>query len=662
VTRVIGDPNGLVDSAADWEAQLEVGDRWLHRGTYLCGLVTYEGSEDRTIRALPGHKVTIIQTDIDGVFSLRGGWDELGAISSIASGNVDGNDDGTTQTYVSLLTMSGATSVTKGDIVKVVSDDAPVGYATAEAGQETRRGEYSMVALTSSSTTVSLGNQLIDTYTTTPRLARLWDTKFTIEGDITFTSDPLLIDDTGYSASVEIRAAKYCVIDGLSFEDCPGRGIANYTYAASIRNCRFKNMSNRPSLSHFGYGIQDGGHATRIDNVHGENLRHLVTENANNVDESSDYFEYYGGGRFGLVTNSTGSNCQAAAFDTHETAYGYTFEGCKAFGTFIGASSGGNGFTLRGRKCRAVDCEAHACWVGYIIATYDGAELDNCKSLDTTYQAILLTVTSDDVAITSQTNVYVHGGIYEASRNTSTRIVQVADSTAATLPAVVRFKDVRFRMIGTQGNGSMVFDIYDTSKVALDDCEFDLTGWGGGTTSLQLIVMRDTGAQLNAKNLKIVSIADVAPTLCVGNAAANASRVRFYNYDYEYTGANSRALTVTNGNLTDYKVSGVQRYGTSWFEKNRSSSNTMVASAGASLAAYGNLLDDHIYIRLTGSNGAVALGSMPTAEFQGQRYTFINKSNGAVTVNSQAIAVDGTATFAFGLGANSYYLENLHTP
>jgi hypothetical protein len=360
------------------------------------------------------------------------------------------------------------------------------------------------------------------------------------------------------------------------------------------------------------------------------------------------------------VSHCTGSNCQAAPFDTHETAYGYTFEGCKAFGSFIGASSGGNGFTLRGRKCRAVDCEAHACWVGYNIATYDGAQLDDCKSLDTTYQAILLSATSDDAAITTQTSVLVNGGVYEASRNTSTRIVQVADSTPATMPAVVRFKDVRFRMIGSQGAGSMVFDIYDTSIVSLDDCEFDLLGWGGGTTSLQLIIIRDTGAKLTAKNLKIVSIADVAPTLCVGASAANASRVRFFNYDYEYTGANSRALTVTNGNLTDYKVSGVQRYGTSWFEKNKSASNTMVASAAASLAAYTGLLDDHIFVRLTGSNGAVTLGSMPTAELQGQRITFINKSNGAVTVGGSTVAVDGSVTFVHGLGSNAWHLANFY--
>jgi hypothetical protein len=662
MTRLIGDPNGLVDSTAAWQAQLTAGDLWLHRGTYLVGYITYEGEEDRTIRALPGHQVTIVQTDIRGVFSLRGGWDELGAISSIAGANADGNDDGTTNSAISQLTMSGAVTVTKGDIVKVVSEDSPYGYDTAPAGMTTRRGEYSMVVADSTGTTVSLANQLVDTYTTNPRLARLWDTRFKVEGDITFTCDEDLYAEEGYSASVELRAAKYCVVEGLTFDGTPGRAISNWTYASSISGIRCKTLSNRPSLSHFGYGIQDGGHSTRIFDCHGENLRHLVTENSNEVTETSDNYEYFGGGAHGLVSHCTATNCQSSAFDTHESSYGYTFENCKAFGAFFGASSTGAGFTLRGRKGTLKACEATHSQTGINVAVYADALIENCTSYGHSSHALHINPsTAGDAAITAQSGVVVKGGYYEGNlpATATGRVVQVCASGG---PATtVDFQSVHMALL-TGASGSMFMDVYRAPTIRMDGCTFDARKWGTAGTAPLGVYLRDTGGSVTSYNHRIHAgpTLTAAIQLCTGATGSNTCRVRFYNYDYEATNASATGLTKGHANLTNMKWSGFERYGTSWFQMNKTASNTMVAAAAASLAAYANLLDDHIFVRLTGSAGNVTLGSLGAVEMQGQRITFINKSNGIVTVNSVAVAVDGSVTFVWGTGSAAWHTANVY--
>jgi hypothetical protein len=656
------DPTGVADSTDAFQAMLDAGDIVLGTGTYSVGFVSYEGSEDRTIRVLPGHKATIVQTDILGVFSLRGGWDALGTVSSVAGANADGNDDGTTNSAISQLTMSGATTVTKGDIVKIVSADSPYGYDTAPAGLTTRRGEYSMVMVDSTGTTVSLANPLVDTYTTSVRLARLWDVTFRVEGDLTFTCDTDLFAEAGYTAAVELRAAKYCVVDGVTFDGVPGRAIANYTFASRIQNIRFKNLSNRPSLSHYGYGIGDGGFMTRISNCHGENLRHMVSENSNEVTETSANYEYFGGGWHGLVSDCTASNCQSSAFDTHESAYGYTFENCKAFGAFFGAGSTGAGFTLRGRKGTCKDCESTHSQTGFNVAVYTDALIENCTSYGHTNHALHINPsTAGDVAITAQSGVVVKGGFYEGNvpATATGRVVQVCASGG---PATtVDFQSVHMSLL-TGASGSMFMDVYRAPTIRMDGCTFDARKWGTAGTAPLGVFLRDTGGSVTCYGLRIHVGATLtaAMQLCTGATGSNTCRVRFYDYDYEATNGSATGLTKGHANLTNMKWSGFERYGTSWFQMNKTNSNTMVASAAASLAAYALLLDDHIFVRLTGSNGNVTLGSLGAVEMQGQRITFINKSNGIVTVNSVAVAIDGSVTFVWGTGSAAWHTANVY--
>ena len=662
------DPTGVSDSTEAFQDALDAGDLVIRSGTYKVGLVTYEGAEDRTILVPPGERVTIIQTNILGVFRLRGGWDALGSISSIAAGNVDGNDDGTTNTRVSLLTMSGATTVAKGDVVMVVSDDRPVGFdPSASGGSTSRRGEYSMVALDSAGTTVSLGNQLVDAYTSSPRLARLWDVSFKVLGDLTFDGDPALIDDSGFGATIELRAARYCQVRGAGFNDIPGRAIANFTYCSSFEDLRFKSLSNRPSLSHFGYGVADGGHATRVRNCHGENLRHMYTETHNDVSAGSSSYEYFSGGRFSLVSDCTATSCQSAAFDTHSTAYGITFDNCMAFGTFQGASSTGGGFTGRGRRITFNGCKAITCMGGFNIAVVEGCYLNNCEVYLAAYEPILTGVSStelSDPALTAlgQRDVVVRGGMFEGSRDSSvSKCVHIGNTSFA---SDITFEGVTFRLIGTS-SGSVIWDVYGSARVRAADVTFDLTGWTGGTASLNLIQLRTvSGADVKVRGVRIpcgtVGV-DVTPSLMVGLVGSTTSPVWVENYDYENGHANGRDLTVGHSNLSAWKASGRKVFGTSWFQKGLSSLQGVTAATSASLAVISTTLDPSMVIRLTGSAGAVTLGALPAANFTGQRVTFLNESNGIVTLPSitPTIAVNGTLTVVYG-GTAAWRVENLY--
>ena len=652
------DSTGVASSTAAFQAMLNAGDLVLSSGTYRVGFVTYEGNQNRTIRVLPGHKVTIIQTDMQGVFSLRGGWDNFGAISSFADGTMNGNDDGTTTTTVTILTMPGSNSVVKGDIVKVVSDDRPYGFDnTAQTGYQTRRGEYNMVGLTSNTTTISLSSKLVDTYTTSPRVGRLWNVTFKVLGDITFTSDASLLSQTGYTAALILRAAKYCVVDGVTFDGIPGRAIANHTFASSFKNIRFKNLSNRPSKSHFGYGVADGGAHTRVHDCHGENVRHVVSENTEGQNPASTNYEYHGGGWWGLVTDCTGTHCQAAPFDTHETAYGYTFDSCKAVGTFLGASSSGGGITLRGRMGTARNCDIDGCVYGINVAVMNGALLENNKVTRPTFTALLLgTGNSGDASITQQNDVTIRGGYYEGTNLGTSRPFVISSGS---LPPIAEISGVTFALIGS-GSGSRMLDLYTACRLSFYDCIFDYSKFTNASAGLSIFTINDSSQMfLNFYRPKIRIGSTITSSVQIGSATAtNTSRVRIYDYEYEAWNASAQGLNKAIGNVADGKYSGTERYGTSWFQKNKTNGLAITAAASASLAGIGNLLDNEIFVRFTGTAGDVTVGSIPNAELQGQAVTFINESNGIVSITGQTptIAAGASKRFVWGLGTAAWHV------
>ena len=648
------------DDTATVQAALTNGDVLLVSTDtpYHIGFVTYQGSASRRIMALG--PVDIIQTDPRGVFQLRGSWEELGAVNSIAT--VSGVDlvypgesnPSTSRTTVSRLTMAANASVTRGDIVKVVSNDLnPWGRVSLAA----RMGEYSSVGLTSSGTTVTLSNVLIESYTTGIKLVRLTDTRFEISGPITFDTDPSIRETSVFGAVVELRAGRDSFIGGgTRFHNSLGRAIGNYGYGTRIDGVDFRNLANRPSKSQYGYGVQDGGWQLRMTNCRGERLRHLYSEGTGNTPTDSTNYEYYGGGFFAQVSNCTAMACEGQAFDTHGTSYGVMFSNCTTVGAFVGASSGGQGFSLRGRYGVIENCHADSCFRGISLGGL-GGKVINCTARRARYTALDFGTDIDDSAHqTTQGGYEVVGGYFETV---------AADRVFIMLPKpgyIIsgRVVGATFKSVNAL-NGHVVMDVGGTAsdantpgqRLTFENITIDLTEVGNISCSLMTaqsdnVTIRGKRVIISAGGSSLNAVTFIRP----GSSSGTAADVEVSDIDYDGGASTVNPGTIIN-TMTVTRASWRVKYDSAnaWYKNAYSDAVDIAAAAVVSLSVLGTRMDREVNIRLTGSVGAVTTANLPNTGValrnNGQRINIFNGNNDVVTVNSIAIPVNGVVTFVY---------------
>ena len=231
------DPTGVADSTSAFQSAINAGDITIPAGTYRVGKIVWTGAS-RSIKATAA--ATIIQTDVLGVFYLTGTWTALGAVSSYATVKSDlvypgESNPSTSNTSVTVLTMGSTVTVTLGDVVKIVSDDiSPLSRNTTDP-VNSRQGEYSMVGVTSSTTSITLSNILYEPHVTNVRVARLDMSRFQITGPLTFDTDPSIRDTAAYGAVIYLAAAAFCEVRDIIIKNTPGRAIGNYAYASKLR-------------------------------------------------------------------------------------------------------------------------------------------------------------------------------------------------------------------------------------------------------------------------------------------------------------------------------------------------------------------------------------------------------------------------------------------
>jgi hypothetical protein len=648
-----GDPTGVADSTSEMQDAIDNHEViLLPSGTYKLGQIAHTGSS-RTIRALG--PVTIIQTDPDGVFDFKGGWDLLGTVNSIAISAVSLTDagEGSANSNVSVLTMASSVSVTKGDILKVISDDInPYGRASLVP----KMAEFSLAGITSSGTTVTLTNVLIEPYATNIRLVRPQNITFCIEGDITFDTDPAIRDTIVFGAVVGLRSAKWCHVgNGVKFYNSLGRAINNTSYRSTFDGIIFRNLANRPGKSHYGYGVQDGGWQTIMRDCHGENLRHMYSEGNGTVDHTSTEYDRYGGGWYAQVSNCTGMNCQGQVFDTHGTAYGSTFSDCHAVGSFVGASSGGSGFAARGRNITFRDCTADACMVGFALYG-TAARAENCVARRTYYQSLQIAGdTSDATGITTITGITVEGGLYENLSG-----FECASIGTDGFNITARVNRVRVRMLGT-GSGARGFILSGTGTLRVDmkDVIVDFEGFTGTGASVGILISKDT-VTLRCNGLVFRGGASSYTGATIigssGASAGNGADVEVLEVEYEHASVSPTAIATS---ITKRRISYRNKFGASWFHDLVSRHLNITAAASVALTTIATLADPVIVVRFTGSAGDVTTGNLPTFSDglrQGQIIHFVNNSNGVVTLPSTntnpvaatAIPINGFVSFQYG--------------
>lgn len=648
VTNNGADPTGVASSTTAFQNTINAGDVLIPAGTYKVGQITYTGNASRRILALG--PVTIIQTDTTGVFSLKGGWDALGTVSSYATVNTNlvtpgESAPGSTDVDVSVLTMSSSTSVVAGDVLKIVADDQ-----TPFTGDVSYRvGEYSLAGKTSSGTTVTLSNILVETYVTSIRLVRAWDVTFRVEGPITFDTDPAIRNSTVWAAVLKLRAAQNCYVGPqVEFRNSLGRAIANNSYATHIDGVKFRNLANRPSKSQYGYGVADNGKLTRMSDCHGENLRHLYTTNSEGASAGSSLYEDFGAAHFAHISNCVAMNCQSQ-FDTHGDSYGVTFVNCKAVGMYPGASSGGFGFSLRGRANSCVDCYVSDSWRGFGV-TGETTLLKDCVARNCNYSALEMGGdSSDGTTYTDIKKLRVVGGEY----GTSARSYQTAIlGNAPGYTINVELEGVRFTKTGAPGGGSRHIEIQDGVTLTFKDLVFDWERYSiahgvigiwvtGANSSITGDGIRGAGGSSSATGFTLIQ-----PNVGVTGAAATPIYATGLRYRHS-----SVQATMVDSAFTAAQSSWWQKYGTGWWQTLGSAQVGLTAATSAVLPIAG-LLDPTITVYLSGTNGAVSLAAIPdTALVPGQVLNVVNNSNGTVTVNTVAITVGAVKRWVFANGA-----------
>jgi hypothetical protein len=522
VVQMFGaDPTGVASSTTAFQNAINAGSFRIEAGTYKVGLITYTGAADGAGRRIQADgPVTIIQTDINGVFDLRGSWTVIGnatgGVNSMATVSVamaDAGETASANSLVTQLTLAANGSVTRGDVCKFVADDIPTWN---RVGSTWRTGEYMVVGLTTAGTNlVTFASRVLETYTTGMRVAKLNDVKFTIDGPIIFDTDPAIRNTTVWGAVYSLRATKFSTINGIEFRNSLGRAIGNYAYGTHINACRFINLANRPTLSHYGYGLQDGGTITRMSNCYSIGGRHQFSEGCVNTNAGEVNFEYFGGAYFGNISACVAHSAQSQGFDTHSTSYGTTFIGCTAVGSSIGASSGGYGFSFRGRRVTAKDCTASNCQSGFNICGSDN-QLINCDSIAAIDFALQISGDTDDATlVTNIKGIKIIGGRYEstasyhccligtAGYNIECRLDQVTFQAANILsgwicinivaPASVRVQDITLdmtRQVSAQ-SGNM-FQLADAGAVVTGH-DVDILLGAGAVNGFQFLETSGTG-------------------------------------------------------------------------------------------------------------------------------------------------------------------------
>jgi hypothetical protein len=627
------------DDTAAFQAAINVGNVLLlgDKGDFHVGQVTFAGAS-RVIRALT--PVKIIQTAALGVFDLRGGWDALGSVSSYATTTSDlvtpGESNPTsTRTDVSVLTLGAAATVAVGDVVKVVADDQiPTARNTTD-----RIGEYALVGKDSTGNTVTLTRRLVENYITNVRLARLKKVTFRIEGPITFDTDPAIRDTVVWGAAVLLRAAQNCYVGGgVEFHNSLGRAIGNFTFGGSFEGIKFRNLANRPSLSQYGYGVHDGGWATRVLGCHGENLRHLYTTGDNTVSAGDSLYEYFGGGWYGLVADSIGVNCQAQPFDTHGDGYGISFINCKAVGTFQGASSGGFGISLRGRNHFVSGCTVMDSWGGINIVSA-GTIVENCVVRRAAYKALQISGDTDDaIAVTTLSGIRVTGGTYETTGGSETATIGRTGYTVTAELVGVRFRQTvganGGRLVGVTASTLHASDLtFDFSDATTTGSLIGIYGYGSSPIAVRARGLRVVGGAAPAAGFSFLNSDGV-----VGSVAGTVVRLE----DIRYTHASLGPVAIGQ-TWSDARVSWRGTFsGANWWQKDAGSQYISVtAAANLTITAISQVLDQDVSVYLAGTAGEVTIAALP-AGLLGMRLTIWNASNGDVTIPGLNVITAGT--------------------
>jgi hypothetical protein len=613
------------DTAAVEKALLENTYVRATTGSYLVDRISIVGASKYIIGE---GLVTFVQNHPMGIFDFKGGWDEIDSITGFTNtlANLVEPTEPPANSYVTQLTTTNNHIFLKNDVIKIVSNDTTVGMNSTGQNNDYRQGEYVTVGVDSGTNIVTLNQVLCNTYVNNSRLARLKPYRFVLK-NLEFTIAPTLaLQMNGvYSAVITARAAMNCLFEDLRFSNQYGRGIANYAYNSMFVNNTFRNLKNRPSKSNYGYGIEDGGHGTKVLNIDGSNVRHVYSANSNTVAADSNDFEYFGGTRNVTVTNGTGEGCQSAAFDTHEGADTIIFNNLIVKGNYQGANSGGNAYTARGKNIIFNNSIAIRCKTGFNINVTDGCTLNNCQALQTSGLALSINGMPTTGGIMEQKNIKIHGGIFEGGFNTGGALSQVVTVGASGYTVDAEFKDSTFIIHGST-SGSRFIDTYG-AYLKIKGCTFDFSNFSG-INALTGIILRDNISNYKLKDIEVTGKSSSATQLTFinGISAGLTSKIELVDMLYKH---DTLSPLIVGSNIT--KESWRARYVFEVGNAKKTSAYILKTAVNDLDIGISNSADSTISVRLIGNNGPVTIANLPVGYQAGQLLNITNQSNGPIT-------------------------------
>ncbi|WP_077623846.1 hypothetical protein [Sediminibacillus massiliensis] len=561
--------------------------------TYYLGNVSSEGKSLSVI----SYGARIIQNVNSPVMSFKGGWEETSSISSISETNYDFSGEGSIIT--DKITLSTTPAFKKGDVIKVVSDDEIEGAKQSATGVR-RKGEFAVVGAVEGEDVV-LTSKLRETYITSPRVSKLKNITFTIEG---FKFDSLNSgDSSGWNASyITIKAARDITLNDLQCEKGYGSFVTlTGIYGYSVTDTHIKNLKNDPATGSYGYGINDiSCEYGSVNSTLFINCRHGYTTNTNGVEAGSTEIE-----SFGRSANTTvkgfGHGCSNSAFDTHDEAYNIHFRGCTVYGNYKGKSASGTAFSARGRKIQFTDCVAENCryafniFEGFPNSTKD-IFITDCKAFNIVGAAVIVNKTGTGQIVN---NVFIKGGYFELLRGSV--VFDLADSNG-------RIEGVKIKCKTNSSYARMIKQTrsdFIVENLTVDLSEYSLSG--------SRIFTTNEGSKMKAKDVKVIYGGGSVHLVAEGDSSTTKCEIIDFSGNQE---------VATDKDIPSFLFSSANDYNNTFYFLNQTINTNVDAHY-----KIGQSLHDNIYLKVNPSTDSIGFYEFPAGNRRGQTLTIKNDSS-----------------------------------
>lgn len=388
-----------------------------------------------------------------------------------------------------------------GDVCKLVSDD----QITPTSAANHRRGEHVYVADVSGDD-VFVAGPLLETYTTSPRIARLRrDARLDWDGP-TFSAMPGQAWGTTFlrARSLLQPSVRTGFRDGYAI----GLDISSCVQAdADVTGLQMLNRQASASIS--GYLVQDSASTKSRVTVRGIDARHGYTTTTPTSGVGGSAYLY--GRTVGSVVGGDFIATSSAAFDVHTEAVDVTFAQVTTSGGRLGEDASGAGIQMRGQRTRAIDCADRGSVNGLQFYAQVAGDCVDCSAVNFDYAG-----DGDAIRINSGGGINavrprVKGGLL---RTTKSRTIVAWDCLDAIL------EDVLIVPLGSTSGAAGIL-LNGNASVTVRRLTVDLRDWTG--TTFRVFAFGGTGNSLYVESARLINAAGKAQAWFNGGSTSGAA-------------------------------------------------------------------------------------------------------------------------------------------